>query len=106
MQHASFPIPDIDVANLFLSDFITVWCEGRPNVIAHAVVHSINHLSSVLRTIFVSHMAFTSFFVEGPVTSVTAGIVSINLNSKTMAHFGDVGMKLIRNQRHVINNQG
>jgi hypothetical protein len=50
-------------------------------------------------------MPFTSFFVEGPVTSVTAGIVSINLNSEAMAHFGDVGMKIVRNQRHFLNNQ-
>lgn len=106
MQHARFPTPDIDVASLFLSYFIAVGCGGRPDVITQAVVHAINHLSSVLRTISVSHVALPSFFVEGPVTSVTAGIVCINLNSEAVAHFGDVGMKLIRNQRHFLNNQG
>lgn len=105
MHHAGLPTPNVNVANLFLGDFIAVWCLGRPNVKADAVVHTVNHLTSVFRAIFVCHVAFTRFFVEGPVTSVTAGIVGINLNSEAMAHFGDVGVELFRNQKHVLNNQ-
>jgi len=68
------------------------------------MVDTIDHLPSVFRAVSVYHVSFTSFLVEGPVPSVTAGIVCINLNTEAMAHFRDVSLELFRNQRYVLNN--
>jgi len=106
VHHAGLPTADVDVSNLILGDFIVSWRLLGPKVITEAMVDAINHLASVFRAVFVCHVTFTSFLVEGPVSSVTAGIVCIYLNTEAMAHFGDVSMELFRNQRYVFNNQG
>lgn len=106
VHHAVLPTADVDVSNLILGDFITSWRLLRPKVIAKTMVDAVNHLPSVFRAVLVCHVTFTSFLVEAPVSSVTVSIVCIDLNTKAMAHFGDVSVKLFRNQRYVLNNQG
>lgn len=87
IHHAIFPIADVSVTSFFLGKFISLWSSGWPHIIPLTIIDTINHVASVLGTILINHVSFSSFFVEEPLSSVTAITIGVNLNSVAVANF-------------------
>ena len=98
-HHAIAPRAEVLVAVLAL---LTL---SRPHEMAVTTLDAVDESAAVLAAISVHHVSIARDLVIVPVTSVASALVSVDLNSKAMAHCQKKRSQLLRDLRDVLHHE-